>query len=118
MKKIYCIAIEATLDVIGGKWKPLILARLLERPMRTSELKRAIPKISQRVLVNQLRELEEDQIVTRKIFNQVPPKVEYSLTSKGRSLQNVLIAMSKWGEAQSKDSTQNIEIINSQINFH
>lgn len=97
MKKIYHIAVEATLDVIGGKWKPIILCHLGGNVMRTSELCRAIPNISQRVLTRQLRELEQDNIVNRKVYNQIPPKVEYSLTDEGRSLRNILVNMSNWG---------------------
>lgn len=96
-KKIYHVAVEATLDVIGGKWKPIILCHLGEGPMRTGELNRAIPNISQRVLTKQLRELQKDGIINRKVFGEVPPKVEYSLTDQGRSLREILVAMSDWG---------------------
>lgn len=98
MPKIYHLAVEATLDVIGGKWKPVILCHLGNGPMRTGELCRAIPNVSQRVLTRQLRELEADNIIRRKVYSQVPPKVEYSLTDEGKSLRNILIAMSEWGE--------------------
>lgn len=98
MKKIYHLAVEATLEVISGKWKPMILCHLGNGAMRTGELKRNIPAISQRMLTLQLRELENDQIVVRKVFNQVPPKVEYSLTETGESLRDLLLSMSEWGE--------------------
>ena len=68
--------------------------------MRTSELSRAIPNVSQRVLTKQLRELEKDCFIKRKVYNQVPPKVEYSLTDEGRSLRKILVAMSNWGNAR------------------
>lgn len=97
MKKSYNLPIEVTLDVIGGKWKPVILCHLGNGPLRTSALKRCIPEITQKMLTQQLRELETDGIVHREIFPQVPPKVEYSLTDSGASLRNVLIAMSTWG---------------------
>lgn len=100
VEKIYRTAVEATLDVIGGKWKPVILCHLGEKTMRTSELCRAIPNISQRVLTRQLRELEADGIIKRKVYGQIPPKVEYSLTDEGRSLRKILVDMSDWGNAR------------------
>lgn len=98
MEKIYHIGVEATLEVIGGKWNPIILCHLGNGPIRTGELKRQIPTITQKMLTQQLRELEEDRIVDRKVYNQVPPKVEYSLTEEGKSLREILVAMSVWGE--------------------
>lgn len=115
MRKIYHIAVEATLDVIGGKWKPIILCNLGGRKLRTSELARLMPNVSQRVLTRQLRELEEDNIVTRKVYNQVPPKVEYSLTAEGKSLREILLAMSDWGEhrvKQAQEKGQDVFILN------
>lgn len=97
MKKIYHLAVEATLDVIGGKWKPIILCHLGNGPQRTSEFQRNIPAITQKMLVQQLRELEADGIILRKVYNQVPPKVEYSLTEEGKTLRNILVSMSEWG---------------------
>ena len=96
-KKIYNIGVEATMDVIGGKWKPIILCNLRHQSLRTSELKRLIPNISQKMLTQQLRELEAADIINRKVYNQVPPKVEYSLTELGHSLMPVLDAICKWG---------------------
>lgn len=98
MEKIYHIGVEATLEVIGGKWKPIILCHLGNGAIRTGELRRKIPTITQKMLTQQLRELEQDGIVHRKIYNQVPPKVEYSLTEEGKSLRDILVAMSVWGE--------------------
>lgn len=97
-EKIYHVAVEATLDVIGGKWKPVILCHLGSRTLRTGELCQLMPDVSQRVLTRQLRELEVDNIVQRKVYNQVPPKVEYSLTEEGKSLRNILLVMSNWGK--------------------
>lgn len=97
-KKIYNIGVEATMDVIGGKWKPIILCNLRHGSLRPSELKRKIPGISQKMLTQQLRELEEANIVNRKIYNQVPPKVEYSLSEYGETLSNVLDNLCQWGE--------------------
>ncbi|MDT2846953.1 winged helix-turn-helix transcriptional regulator [Enterococcus thailandicus] len=98
MEKIYHIGVEATLEVIGGKWKPIILCHLGNGAIRTGELRRKIPTITQKMLTQQLRELEQDGIVHRKIYNQVPPKVEYSLTEEGKTLREILVAMSVWGE--------------------
>ncbi len=106
MSKIYQMGIEATLDVIGGKWKPLILCNLGFEPLRTGELKRRIPNVTQKMLTQQLRELEQDQIISRTVYNQVPPKVVYSLTDEGRSLRDTLIAMSVWGEKRIKKAQE------------
>jgi DNA-binding HxlR family transcriptional regulator len=90
---------ELTLTVIGGKWKMLILWHLgKEGTKRFGELKSLMPGITQRMLVSQLRELEEDLIVNRKVYPVVPPKVEYSLTGHGRSLMPILESMYEWGK--------------------
>ncbi|KAF0117704.1 MAG: yybR [Hyphomonadaceae bacterium] len=91
--------VEATLDIIGGKWKGVILMRLLGGKLRFGELHRILCKITQRTLTNQLRELEKDGLINREIFAQVPPKVEYSLTERGKSLSPILFALAKWGKA-------------------
>ncbi|MGV3142881.1 winged helix-turn-helix transcriptional regulator [Staphylococcus simulans] len=97
--KDYNIGVEATIDVIGGKWKPVILCHLKdEGTMRTSELKRAIPQITQKMLTQQLRELEHDQIINRIVYQQVPPKVEYELSEYGTSLNHILTSLCSWGE--------------------
>ncbi|AOA03328.1 MULTISPECIES: winged helix-turn-helix transcriptional regulator [Carnobacterium] len=99
MKTItYNIGVEATIDVIGGKWKPIILCHLKHGTKRTSELKRLMPSITQKMLTQQLRELEADGVVTRIVYEQVPPKVEYSLSSYGQSLAPVLELLCLWGE--------------------
>lgn len=97
-EKIFNIGVEATMDAIGGKWKPIILCNLRHGSLRTSELKRQIPGISQKMLTQQLRELEEEDIIDRTVFNQVPPKVEYSLSQYGESLGTVLDNLCAWGE--------------------
>lgn len=90
--------VEAALDIVGGKWKGVILAHLRNDTRRFNELRRLIPCVSQRMLTKQLRELEEDQIILRKVYRQVPPKVEYSLTEFGLTLTPILIALEEWGK--------------------
>ncbi|PIE94029.1 MarR family transcriptional regulator [Bacillus fungorum] len=97
MKK-YNIHVEATLEVIGRKWKAVILCYLKKGTKRTSELKRLMPNITQKMLTQQLRELEEDGVTQRKVYDQVPPKVEYSLTDYGSSLGTILDSLCAWGE--------------------
>ncbi|NEW06702.1 winged helix-turn-helix transcriptional regulator [Paenibacillus sp. SYP-B3998] len=94
----YNIPVEASLEVIGGKWKVVILCYLLKGTRRTGELKRLMPGITQKMLTQQLRELEDDGVIRREIYNQVPPKVEYSLTAYGHSLKGTLDALCSWGE--------------------
>ncbi|TQK63690.1 HxlR family transcriptional regulator [Brevibacillus sp. AG162] len=94
----YNIPVEATLEVIGGKWKVVILCLLAKGTKRTSELKRAMPAITQKMLTQQLRELEADNIITRHVYQQVPPRVEYDLTEYGKTLSKVLDVMCEWGE--------------------
>ena len=90
-------AVEVTLSVMGGTWKPIVLFHLLAGRKRFSELSRAIGGITQRMLTLQLRELEEAGIVERTVYAEVPPRVDYALTERGRSLQPVLLAMRDWG---------------------
>ena len=97
--KSYTCYFDVTLDIIGGKWKPIILYHLGDKEvMRYSDFKRAIPKITERMLTKQLRELEEDQIVSRKVYNEIPPKVEYRLTAKGTPLIHILNQLKDFGE--------------------
>ncbi|WP_214226708.1 helix-turn-helix domain-containing protein [Pedobacter sp. B4-66] len=86
-----------SLSVLGGRWKPAILCRLMHQTMRYSDLKNSIEQISERMLVSQLRELEADQVVKRTVYPVVPPRVEYELTELGLSMQPMLKAMSDWG---------------------
>ncbi|MDQ0268158.1 winged helix-turn-helix transcriptional regulator [Cytobacillus purgationiresistens] len=97
-KKKYNISVEATLEVIGGKWKCVILCHLINGKKRTSELKRLMPNISQKMLTQQLRELEESGVVDRTFYHELPPKVEYELSEYGHSLEAILHALCNWGE--------------------
>ena len=102
MKKYNC-PIEAILDVIGGKWKALILWQLQDKIIRTGELKSLIPGITQKMLIQQLRVLENRGFVKRNVYAQVPPKVEYSLTKSGEDLKPFLKQMCTWGEKYMKN---------------
>ncbi|WP_377887479.1 winged helix-turn-helix transcriptional regulator [Alkalihalobacillus sp. R86527] len=102
---------ELTLSVIGGKWKMLILWHLgKEGTKRFGELKSLMPGITQRMLVTQLRELEDDQIVNRKVYPVVPPKVEYFLTAQGETLMPILDSMYEWGKNYNKNIAQNVSL--------
>ncbi|WP_193751445.1 winged helix-turn-helix transcriptional regulator [Bacillus coahuilensis] len=97
--KTFNIPVEAALEVIGGKWKVVILCHLIDHgTLRTSELKRRMPNITQKMLTQQLRELERDGVLRRIVYNQVPPKVEYELTDYGNSLNPALKMLCSWGE--------------------
>ncbi|MET8824742.1 helix-turn-helix domain-containing protein [Streptomyces sp. NPDC004610] len=95
----YFCGIDAAMDVIGGKWKVLILWALDERPHRFGELRRELPGVTEKVLAAQLRELEADGIVHREEYDEVPPRVEYSLTARGTSLNAALEPLGAWGRA-------------------
>ncbi|MBD2292702.1 helix-turn-helix transcriptional regulator [Anabaena sphaerica FACHB-251] len=88
--------VESTIKIIGGRWKVLIIRELISGAKRFGELQRALHGITQKMLTQQLRELEEDGIVHREIYAQIPPKVEYSLTPLGESLKPILYAMHEW----------------------
>lgn len=88
---------ETALDLIGGKWKGMILFYLMDETRRFNELKRLVPGITQRMLTKQLRDLENGGIVNRKVYPQVPPKVEYSLTPLGQELKDTLKGLERWG---------------------
>ena len=89
--------VEATLELIGGKWKGLVLFHLLQGTMRFSELRRKVPGVTQRMLTRQLRELESAGLVLRTVYAEVPPRVEYALTVEGESLRPVILALREWG---------------------
>lgn len=92
-----------TLTLIGGRWKPTILWRLLKGRMRYSELRKSIPDVSERMLVLQLREMEEHKLLKRIIYPEVPPRVEYELTKLGLSMEALLESMSDWGLMHRKE---------------
>jgi DNA-binding HxlR family transcriptional regulator len=94
----YSCGLDAAVDVIGGKWKALILWALHEETRRFGELRRELPRISEKMLIQQLREMQNDGIVHREVYREVPPKVEYSLTDFGSSLLDALRPLDRWGE--------------------
>ena len=89
--------VEAALEVIGGKWKGVILYHLLQDKKRFNELRKLMPKVTQRMLTKQLRDLESDQVITRTVYPEVPPKVEYEITDFGKSLGPVVMLLQQWG---------------------
>ena len=93
----FSCGLDATLKVIAGKWKPLIIYFLLDTPNRYGELKRAVRGVSHKVLIQQLKELESDGIVVRTDYKEIPPRVDYALTALGRSLAEAMVPLSNWG---------------------
>lgn len=102
-------AIETAVAILGGKWKLIILGHLSEGTRRFNEMRRLMPRITQRMLTLQLRELEADGLLTRKVYPQVPPKVEYSLTEQGKTLSPVLAALREWGAAHASTDTAAVQ---------
>lgn len=99
--------VEAALEIIGGKWKGIILYHILLKTMRFNELRRVMPSITQKMLTRQLRELEANNIISRKIYPEVPPKVEYSMTEYGATLMPVILALQTWGANHLAQSAHN-----------
>ncbi|KIQ00648.1 transcriptional regulator [Agrobacterium tumefaciens] len=91
-------SVEAAIGLIDGKWKSVVLFHLLSGTLRFNELRKHIVNVTPRMLTNQLRELEDDGLITRKVYAQVPPKVEYSLSELGRSMEPILLALKIWGD--------------------
>ncbi|MCD9025727.1 winged helix-turn-helix transcriptional regulator [Cohnella silvisoli] len=98
--------VEATLSVIGGKWKVIILWRLVNGTKRFNELQHSMPQITRKMLTQQLRELENDGLIIRTVYPQVPPKVEYSLSDYGKSFNSVMESMAHWGFTHMERSRQ------------
>jgi DNA-binding HxlR family transcriptional regulator len=86
-----------TMGLIGTKWKPLVLFHLLEGPLRSGMLQKKVPEISNKMFTQTVRELEKDGLISRKVFPVVPPKVEYELSDRGQSLEDILRSLDKWG---------------------
>ena len=108
-KRIYVCSVEAAMDVIGGKWKPLILWKISDSPLRFSEILKKLPNISQKMLTRQLRALEEDRLVTRMEYPGMPPHVEYALTSRGQTVIPILISMKEWAKRELSDQITECE---------
>jgi DNA-binding HxlR family transcriptional regulator len=103
IKRLPALPAERALKVIAGRWKAVLLYHLFDGPKRLSELRRLVPAVSQKVLIQQLRELEEHGLVDREIYRQVPPRVDYSATALGLSLEPVLLALCEWGQRQAAE---------------
>lgn len=105
---VFACPVAVTVDVIGGKWKGIILYHLLyDGPLRFNELRRIMPETTQRMLTLQLRELEKDGIINRKIYQEIPPKVEYSLTPFGETLKPLILLMRDWGATYENEILMN-----------
>jgi DNA-binding HxlR family transcriptional regulator len=110
LKRLPKLPVERALKVIAGRWKPVILYYIFCGPRRLSELKRMMPEITQKVLIQQLREMEEHGLVRREIFAEVPARVEYTATALGLELEPVLLALCRWGQrhAEAQNETQEL----------
>jgi DNA-binding HxlR family transcriptional regulator len=102
----FTCGLDVTLRIIAGKWKPLILYFLLQRPNRYGELKRAVRGVSDKMLIQQLKELEADAVLTRTDHHEVPPRVDYTLTPMGRSLAEALAPLCTWGTENMAEVTR------------
>lgn len=100
-------SVEITLDVIGGKWKGVILFHLINGTKRFNELRRLMPGITQRMLTLQLRELEKDGVIHRQVYQEIPPKVEYSLSQFGKTLEPIILLMRDWGNTYTSTVSKN-----------
>lgn len=96
---LFCYPVATTVQLVGSKWKLLILRNLLQRPWRFNELRKSLEGISQKVLTDSLRSMEDDGIITRTVYPEVPPRVEYALSKLGESMRPIITAMEQWGSA-------------------
>jgi DNA-binding HxlR family transcriptional regulator len=110
LKRLPKLPVERALKVIAGRWKPVILYYIFCGPRRLSELKRMMPEITQKVLIQQLREMEEHGLVRREIFAEVPARVEYTATALGLELEPVLLALCRWGERHAEAQNETPEL--------
>ncbi len=108
-EKTYYCPVEVAMDVIGGKWKGVVIWYLQDQTLRFSELKKRIVTISEKVLIRELRELEDSGIITRNVYAQVPPRVEYSLSEFGKSITTLMSEISKFGEVYGQRFGQVVE---------
>lgn len=108
IKDEYICSLGLTIDLIGGKWKLMILWYLINGPKRFTELKKSIPNITQKILTEQLRELEDTSIISRKVYAAIPPKVEYSMTRYGESLIPIIDSLCTWSKTYAAEN--NIKI--------
>lgn len=106
VKKLPPLPAERALKIISGRWKPIILYHLFDEPKRLSELNRLMPNASQKVLVQQLREMQEHGLVERTVYSEVPPRVDYSVTELGKSLHPILLALCEWGQRHAREMQQ------------
>jgi len=97
-EKKFRSAVELSLNILGGKWKILIIWQLKDSAKRYGELKKSLPGVTHKMLTQQLRELEQDEIISRKVYSEIPPKVEYNLTLLGKTIIPVIDLLSDWGE--------------------
>lgn len=111
----YHCAMDVTMNFIGGKWKTVVLWYLKNKTLRFGEIKKQIPDITEKMLSLQLKSLEQDGLVSRKVYAEVPPKVEYMLTEKGKSLIPVLDAIAKWGRNLGETEGRLIELKFNQV---
>jgi len=105
-KRLPKLPVERALKVIAGRWKPVILYYVFDGPKRLSELKRMMPDITQKVLIQQLREMEEHGLVRRQVFAEVPARVEYTATDLGLGLEPVLLALCRWGQRHAEEQNE------------
>jgi DNA-binding HxlR family transcriptional regulator len=108
-KRMYVCSVEAAMDVIGGKWKPLILWKIKDAPLRFGAIQEKLPAISQKMLTRQLRALEKDRLISRREYPDMPPRVEYSLTERGRTVIPLLMSLKDWASEELADQINESE---------